>query len=75
MFWNANKMLEKLPHLKIDTHRFTPNANDWKVETYPRDQLFIDYLRPRDNTKFVSDLMNRMIKDLILRSYKNCSYR
>ena len=63
MFQAATKMLRKLPHLQWRNPRGTPNANDWEAETYPRDKLFIDYLRPRDNTKFVSDLMNRMIKD------------
>ena len=62
MFDGATAMLRKLPHLQRRNPRGTPNANDWKADMYPRDKLFNDYKKSRDNTKFVRDLMNRMIK-------------
>ena len=57
MFYGATAMLSKLPHLKLRDSVGTPDANDWKADMYPRDQLFIDYKKPRDKQKLASDFM------------------
>jgi hypothetical protein len=63
MFRGATAMLKKLPHLRLRDPPGTPNVDDWKAEMYPRDQLFLDYKKPRDHVKFIRDLMNRMVKN------------
>jgi hypothetical protein len=63
MFDNATAMLRELPHLRSRDPIGTPNIDDWKADMYPRNKLLLDFLRARDQTKFVHNLMNRMVKN------------